>query len=70
LTFDMALKTGRLFSSLALFIKFPFVNGLTLVKTFLCPVYETEDLIESSSDTAESPSLKKIFTCSKNAFLC
>src|SRR6202041_2685522 len=34
------------------------------------PPYATEDLPESWSGTPESPSLKKIFTCSRNAFLC
>jgi hypothetical protein len=42
------------------------VNVLTLVKTFSYPAYATEDLIESWSGTAESPSLKKILTCSRN----
>src|SRR3984893_15902412 len=42
--------------------RFPHLS--TLVTTFLYPTYATEDLIESWSGTTESPSLKKIFTCS------
>ena len=37
--------------------------------TFFYPADATEDLIESRSGITESPSLKKIFTCSRNGFL-